>query len=139
MCVRRQNHLAHGIVALDGLGCHSNLLDRFVADYTQKLLPATAWPKAAADLDSTPLGLRRDYGGLCLAFDGEVSSCCSDYELRASVAAQLEKYPTLLDGLSGAAFHAFIHLALGVRTNSRIDDCGRTCVLVAFVAPSRWR
>lgn len=114
---RNQNHLSHGIIALAGLGAADELLHRFAADYAQKLLPAPARPNAAANLDSTPLGSRRNFGGLCLAFDEEVSHHSS--ELRASVSQQLRKRPRLLDGLSGAAFHAFIHLGLGVRVGSR--------------------
>lgn len=115
-CVRHQNHLAHGIVALDGLGSDTKLVDRFVTNYAQKLLPAPTRANVA-DLDATQLGSRCNFVGLCFAFDTEVSSHPS--ELRASVAEQLAKRPRLLDGLSGAAFHAFIHLALGVRASSR--------------------
>lgn len=92
-------------------------MGRFVTEYAQKLLPAPGQASSVADLDATPLGSRCNFGGLCLAFDKEVSRHPS--ELRASVSEQLAKRPRLLDGLSGAAFHAFIHLALGIRTCSR--------------------
>lgn len=109
--------MAHGIIALDGLGSDAELVARFVADYTPKLTTATAHSNAAADLDATPLGSRRDFSGLCLAFDEEVNRHPS--ELQAAVSGQLAKRPRLLDGLSGAAFHALIHLGLGLRASSR--------------------
>jgi hypothetical protein len=118
------NHIAHGLVALDALKAPPELMQRFVAAYSPKLLPAepaappllTTAAAAADVLASAPLGSRTGFDRLRAAFDLQLGSAGSDAELRATVAAHL---PDLIDGLSGAAFHAFIHTAIGVRTGSR--------------------
>eukprot|EP01043_Picozoa_sp_COSAG02_P027285 COSAG02_NODE_1602_length_11741_cov_35.408521_1_plen_485_part_00 len=114
------NHLAHGLIALEMLGATRSLQERFHALYTARL--AHRRPASAASprlkqssLPSLPLGRRQCFGLIERAFDRAIGGNSPDH-LRAIVSEHL---PRLVDGLAGAAFHAVLHLGLGVRTQCR--------------------
>ena len=112
------NHLTHGLIALHSLGSPASLIQRFVAEYQLKLLPRPPLPTPTTSSPPSTvaeLGLRGDFHALCQAYD-RATAGLSASELRGAVCEHLG---LLLDGLGGAAFHAFIHLCLGVRTDCR--------------------
>jgi 20S proteasome subunit beta 1 len=114
------NHLAHGLIALEMLGATRGMQERFHASYIDRL--ASRRPSSAASprlkqssLGSLPLGRRQYFGSIERAFDRAIAGA-SRAQLRAVVSEHL---PRLVDGLAGAAFHAVLHLGLGVRTECR--------------------
>ncbi len=114
------NHLAHGLIALEMLRATRSMQERFHALYTARL--ADRRPASAASprlkqssLRSLPLGRRQCFGPIERAFDRAIAGT-SPAHLRAVVSEHL---PRLVDGLAGAAFHAILHLGLGVRTECR--------------------
>ena len=113
------NHLAHGLIALERLGATRGMQERFHSSYVDRLAArpsSVASPRLKqSSLRSIPLGRRQYFRSIERAFDQAIVGG-SRAHLRAVVSEHL---PRLVDGLAGAAFHALLHLGLGVRTECR--------------------
>jgi hypothetical protein len=99
------NHLPMALVAKAGLGAPIGELTRFADLYRRRLLPShdvgerltrTTWLSA--------VGTPAAYADLALYFDGEIDSQGVSETVRFHI-------PSLVDGVSGAAFHGVIRLA----------------------------
>jgi hypothetical protein len=112
------NHLWHGVVALAAVGADIGYIDAFIADYTDKLEPAQTVAHSALPLDKqiVELGRRQHFDEMVEVFSRSAShtgeSSCGLVTPRLLVLPSLRR---LLDGLGGAAFHAVIHLGIGMR------------------------
>ena len=114
------NHLAHGLISLERLGATRRMQERFHASYVDRL--AARRPSSVASprlkqssLWSIPLGRRQHFTSIERAFDLAIAGGSRGH-LKAVVSEHL---PRLVDGLAAAAFHALLHLGLGIRTECR--------------------
>ena len=122
------NHLWHGILALAGLGASDELISNFAASYSKRLEPAREdrhdlpqdVPRAVTGR-LLPLGSREGFMRHVRAFELEVDTgpflATGTHPSAAHV--QGTTLARLMDGLSGAAFHALIHLGTGLRLGIR--------------------
>ena len=112
------NHLAHGIVALVGLGFSPPAVDRFAEFYIggHPLVPLTVNTKPPFDghAASALLGRKQGFDKLVNLMRHELTTKHQG-DIGALVAA---RFPGLCDGISGAASHALIHTGLGLHAQS---------------------